>query len=105
MRLRILSARLVMAVTLALVTLTIACRASGRRERSADARARDDAEPAASYQAEVEEGLGAAVAILVDTSGSMRDDAPGDSRPKAVVAREALAAMFDATESLVAKRP
>jgi Mg-chelatase subunit ChlD len=59
----------------------------------------------APYQAEVEEGLGAAVAILVDTSGSMRQEAPGDSRPKAVVAREALDAMFDATESFRAKRP
>ena len=35
---------------------------------------------AAPYQADVEEGLGAAVAILVDTSGSMRQNAPGDSR-------------------------
>jgi len=59
----------------------------------------------APYQAEVEEGFGAAVAILIDTSKSMREDAPGDSRPKAVVAREALEAMFDATESLIAKRP
>ena len=33
------------------------------------------------------------------------DEAPGDSRPKAVVAREALEAMLDATEALVAKRP
>ena len=35
----------------------------------------------------------------------MREEAPGDSRPKAAVAREALEAMFDATEALVAKRP
>ena len=59
----------------------------------------------APYQSEVDEGFGAAVAILVDTSGSMRDNALGDSRPKAIVAREALDAMFEATESLVAKRP
>jgi Mg-chelatase subunit ChlD len=63
------------------------------------------AEPAAPYQAEVEEGLGAAVAILVDTSGSMRETAPGESRPKHVVAREALEAMLDATDGFVAKRP
>jgi len=62
-------------------------------------------EPAAPYQSEVDEGLGAAVAILIDTSGSMEGRALGDDRPKAVVAREALDAMFDATESLVAKRP
>jgi Mg-chelatase subunit ChlD len=53
----------------------------------------------------VDEGLGAAVAILIDTSGSMGEPARGDNRPKAAVAREALEAMFDATESLVAKRP
>jgi hypothetical protein len=60
---------------------------------------------AAPYQSEVDEGLGAAVAILIDTSGSMGQTAPGDNRPKAAVAREALDAMFEATESLVAKRP
>src|SRR5262249_40405235 len=54
---------------------------------------------------EIEEGLGAAVAILVDTSGSMRDRAPGDDRPKSVVAREALEAMLDATDAFVARRP
>ena len=105
MPLRASSLRLAVAALVALVTLTIACRTNGRRDRSADARAREDAEPAASYQAEVEEGLGAAVAILVDTSGSMRDDAPGDSRPKYVVAQEALEATLDATEAFIAKRP
>jgi Mg-chelatase subunit ChlD len=64
----------------------------------------DDTSPAP-YQAEVDEGLGAAVAVLIDTSRSMREDAPGDSRSKAAVAREALEAMFDATESFIAKRP
>ena len=34
-----------------------------------------------------------AVAILVDTSGSMKEEAPGDSRPKYAVAQEALAAI------------
>jgi Mg-chelatase subunit ChlD len=64
-----------------------------------------EAERAAPYQAEVDEGLGAAVAILVDTSGSMKDDVPGDSRPKYLVAREALETMLDATDAFVAKRP
>jgi Mg-chelatase subunit ChlD len=59
----------------------------------------------APYQAEVEEGLGAAVAILIDTSGSMRDAVPGEDRPKYVVAREAVEAMLDATDAFVAKRP
>lgn len=85
---------LVLALSLA------ACDGSSRSRRLQH----DDRSPAP-YQAEVEEGLGAAVAILIDTSKSMREDAPGDSRPKAVVAREALEAMFEATESLIATRP
>jgi Mg-chelatase subunit ChlD len=76
-----------------------------RAGRSADTRRDRPVERAATYQAEVEEGLGAAVAILVDTSGSMRDKAPGDTRPKYVVAHEALEAMLDATDAFVAKRP
>src|SRR5262245_9074849 len=79
----------------------LACQPNNRRDR----RALDDLDRAAPYQAEVEEGLGAAVAILVDTSGSMRDAAPGDARPKAAVAREALETMFDATDAFVARRP
>jgi uncharacterized protein with von Willebrand factor type A (vWA) domain len=70
-----------------------------------DARAVQNFERAATYQAEVEEGLGAAVAILVDTSGSMRDTAAGDSRPKYVVAQQALEAMLDATDAFIVKRP
>ena len=74
--------------------------------RSADSSAtRDVADQPATYQAEVEEGLGAAVAILVDTSGSMRETAPGDSRPKYVVAQEALENMLDATDAFIARRP
>jgi len=86
---------------------TVACAPGGRRDRDrARTAARDDdAETAPTYQAEVEEGLGAAVAILVDTSGSMRQDAPGDSRPKFVVAQEALESMLDATEAFISKRP
>jgi Mg-chelatase subunit ChlD len=77
----------------------------GRPDRSADAPPPPAVDSAATYQAEVEEGLGAAVAILIDTSGSMRDKAPGDARPKFVVAHEALEAMLDATDAFVAKRP
>src|SRR5467141_1980105 len=105
MPLRTASASLAMAALVPLVTLTLACRANVRRDRSAEARSGADFESAASYQADVEEGLGAAVAILIDTSGSMRDDAPGDSRPKYVVAQEALEATLDATEAFIAKRP
>jgi Mg-chelatase subunit ChlD len=56
------------------------------------------------YQAEVEEGVGAAIMIVVDTSGSMAKPAPGDTRPKHEVAREALAKMLDATTSFLQKR-
>jgi len=92
------------AAMLAVATLVsgmLACQPGGRERRN---RARD-LEQAAPYQADVEEGIGAAVAILVDTSGSMRDDAPGDSRPKYIVAREALETMLDATDAFVRKRP
>jgi Mg-chelatase subunit ChlD len=98
-------ARLAAAALVPLLSVTVACHANGRRDRVADARSTDDLETAAPYQADVEEGLGAAVAILVDTSGSMREDAPGDSRPKYVVAQEALEAMLDATDAFIAKRP
>ena len=64
-----------------------------------------DEESPAPYQSEVQEGFGAAIAILIDTSKSMREEAPGDGRAKADVAREALEAMFDATESLIRERP
>src|SRR6266550_4361812 len=76
-----------------------ACQPNHRADRGTDL------ESAAPFQAEVEEGLGAAVAILVDTSGSMKDDVPGDSRPKYLVAREALETMLDATDAFVARRP
>ena len=101
---RTVRARVAAATLAPLLMLTLACQ-TNRRERSADARSGRAEEPAATYQADVEEGLGAAVAILVDTSGSMRDNAPGDTRPKYVVAREALDAMLDATEAFIARRP
>ena len=88
-----------------LLLSALACDSGGRSNRRADAAPAEDAESAAPYQAEVEEGLGAAVAILVDTSGSMREVAPGESRPKYEIAREALEAMLDATDGFVAKRP
>jgi Mg-chelatase subunit ChlD len=94
-------------VTLAIAALVpgmLACQPNGRRSRDA-APAGQDLDRAAPYQSEVDEGLGAAVAILVDTSGSMRDDVPGESRPKYIVAREALETMLDATDAFVARRP
>jgi Mg-chelatase subunit ChlD len=84
----------------ALILSTASCEQGPRQRRSTG---RFDS--AAPYQAEVEEGLGAAVAILVDTSGSMDEQVPGDARPKSHIAREALAAMLDATDALMARRP
>jgi Mg-chelatase subunit ChlD len=96
------AARTMRVVAAALLIATCACEV--RRESSSrrDARAEEDPAP---YQAAVDEGLGAAVAILIDTSGSMREKAGGDSRPKYVVAQEAIEAMLDATDAFVAKRP
>jgi Mg-chelatase subunit ChlD len=89
---------------LLVASLVTACEPSPRRDRTQATRSQA-AESDAPYQAEVEEGLGAAVAILVDTSGSMKEPAPGDSRPKYVVAQEALEAMLDATDAFIARRP
>ncbi len=52
-----------------------------------------------------DEGLGAAVAIMVDNSGSMREKAGGDDRPKFQVARQALEQMLASTDSFAAKQP
>jgi Mg-chelatase subunit ChlD len=92
-----------LAAAVLLAGLLVACESNARRDRSPRGAAASDAD--APYQAEVEEGLGAAVAILIDTSGSMKERAPGDSRPKYVVAQEAIEAMLDATDAFVARRP
>jgi Mg-chelatase subunit ChlD len=92
------------ALAIAALASTLAACDGGSRRRNRAAVDREESSPAP-YQSEVDEGFGAAIAILVDTSKSMREAVPGDSRPKADVAREALEAMFDATEALVAKRP
>ena len=90
----------------AVLLLLLACACDGRRAPSRrDARHVRDEADAAPYQSAIDEGLGAAVAILVDTSGSMRDRAAGDDRPKYVVAQEAIEAMLDATDAFVARRP
>jgi Mg-chelatase subunit ChlD len=89
-------------VALALLIVSCACEVRRESPSRSDARSEQDAAP---YQAAVNEGLGAAVAILIDTSGSMREKAAGDSRPKYVVAQEAIEAMLDATDAFVKKRP
>jgi len=57
------------------------------------------------YTPSGDEGLGAAVAIVIDNSGSMEDMARGDSRPKYQVAREAVAHMLAATDSFATTQP
>jgi Mg-chelatase subunit ChlD len=97
-----------LAVACLLPAVLLACDGTTRRERERAARAvaaRDAAAADAPYQSEVEEGIGAAVAILVDTSGSMKERVPGDSRRKAEVAHDALEAMLDATDAFIARRP
>lgn len=59
----------------------------------------------APYQAEVEEGLGATVAVLIDTSNSMKAQATLGSPPKHEIARDAVQDMLDATDEFLARRP
>jgi Mg-chelatase subunit ChlD len=59
----------------------------------------------APYQAEVEEGLGVSVVILLDTSGSMKDAVPGGVQPKCRVAISAIEEMLGATDAFVERRP
>jgi Mg-chelatase subunit ChlD len=98
-------ARARVAAVLLLPLILLACESRPRRDRSAGSSAAQESESTAPYQAEVEESLGAAVAILVDTSGSMKDRAPGDSRPKYAVAQDSIEAMLDATDEFVKRRP
>ncbi len=57
------------------------------------------------YVSSVDEGLGVSIAIVLDVSGSMKERAQSDNRPKYIVAREALKAMLEATDSFVVKQP
>ena len=93
-------------VALPLAVLTVAVvTSSGCRNRDQLHSGRRVAPVDAPYQAAVEEGLGAAIAVIVDTSGSMKDAPAGDTRPKFVIAREAIEQMLDATDAFRAKRP
>ncbi|MEO7455053.1 MAG: vWA domain-containing protein [Gemmatimonadaceae bacterium] len=57
------------------------------------------------YKSTVDEGLGVSVVIVLDNSGSMRDRASGDKRPKTELAKEAIERALDATEAAIVKRP
>lgn len=101
--------RVITSASVAALVLAVAggCGSSADDE-SADStleRAATTGAPADKYVPEVDEGLGASVAILIDNSGSMEKRAKGDDRPKYVVAREALEAMLASTDSFVARQP
>jgi hypothetical protein len=80
-------------------------------DKRSDAEPRDsvaavnDGPSSAKYVPAGDEGLGASVAILIDNSGSMKKEGEGDTRPKYVVAREAIEAMLASTDSFVARQP
>lgn len=57
------------------------------------------------YESEVPEGIGAAVMLLIDTSGSMGDPAPGGAVPKWKVARDAIGKMLEATDAFSSDHP
>jgi Mg-chelatase subunit ChlD len=94
-----------MAIVAPLALAAAGCVENGQATQTSQPPRQREPDREAPYQAEVEEGLGAAVAILIDTSGSMREQTPGEKRPKSIVAREAVEAMLDATDAFVAKRP
>ena len=57
------------------------------------------------YVSSVDEGLGASIALVLDVSGSMRDKTDGDTRPKYLVAQEALRTILATTDEFVARQP
>jgi Mg-chelatase subunit ChlD len=57
------------------------------------------------YQADAEERPGAAVALLVDTSGSMWQPPKSGGAPKYLIARQALQTILGATDAFVRHRP
>ena len=67
--------------TAALMVSALACGGSSSPGDD-DSIAAEPAEPTTDkYKPEVDEGLGASIAIVIDNSGSMEDEANGDSRP------------------------
>jgi hypothetical protein len=87
-----------------LALFVVACGSSSSRDLDTE---NADSSGAAvdKYVPEVDEGLGASIAIVIDHSGSMKEEAEGDSRPKFVVAHEALEAILASTDSFVARHP
>jgi hypothetical protein len=102
------AAPVVVLLVVALFVFLQGRRAKERRSSRADpdpGRVVTTGSPGGKYVPAGDEGLGAAVAIMVDNSGSMRDAAKGDTRPKFEVARLALEQMLASTDSFAAKQP
>jgi hypothetical protein len=92
-------------IILVSLAILIACGQSRNGEDGEDQAVTTQLGSEAKYRSAGDEGLGAAVAIVIDNSGSMEESAPGDTRPKYQVAREAVAQMLAATDSFVVSRP
>lgn len=76
------------------------------QRRAASEPAASDTVVAGRYVPEVQEGLGASVAILLDQSGSMEDEPESGGRePKYLIARRALAQVLAQTDSFVVRQP
>jgi hypothetical protein len=87
------------------LALVLALRSQQRGPGSRAPVAAPRPEPVAFYQAAAAEHPGAAIVVLVDTSGSMGDPVPGSDRPKYLVAREALQNVLAATDEFARRRP
>lgn len=92
-------------ILVALGVVLFIARRNAARNVIADLAAPDSAQ-AGRYVPEVQEGLGASVAILLDQSGSMEDEPEsGGDEPKFRIARRALAQVLAQTDSFVARQP
>ena len=77
----------------------------GRGNASADTTAPAFASDSERYRSTVSEGVGIALDIVLDNSGSMDKEAKGDSRSKSEEARRSILAMLDATDRALAANP
>lgn len=92
-------------VLVAVVLMGVIFFLTSRTSRDDASRAFPASQDTAKYVPSGDEGLGASIALLLDVSGSMAETAKGDARPKFIVAREALRAMLEATDSFAVKQP
>jgi hypothetical protein len=93
-------------IFLIIIVVVIISQRSRRSSRTQETAAADAVSGVVNgkYVASGDEGLGASIAIVLDQSGSMMAAAQGDTRPKYIVAREALNALLETTDSFVARQ-